>query len=82
MEKSNQKPTKLVRNLTFPVPNGKDGYLRHWYDESTELEFEGHMFMVNKGYKAWLEQEFGDYMTLPPQEKRKTHPVVEIELGS
>ena len=81
VERSNRKSTKLVRNLTFPVPNDKDGYLRSWYDESTELEFEGHKFMVNKSYKDWLEQEFGDYMTLPPQEKRKTHPVVGLELG-
>lgn len=79
--KSNQKPTELVRNLTFPVPNGQEGYMRRWYDESTELEFEGHKFMANKCYKEWLQQEFGDYMVLPPEEKRKTHPVVRIELG-
>lgn len=78
---SNRRPTKLVRNLTFPIPNGKDGYLRKWYKESTELEFEGHLFMVNKCYKAWLKQEFGDYMKLPPPEKRKVHPVVEVDLG-
>lgn len=81
VERSNKKRTKLVRNLMFPVPNGKDGYLRAWYEESTELEFEGHRFMVNKSYKAWLIQEFGDYMCFPPQEKRKIHPVVKINLG-
>ena len=81
VEKSNRKPTQLVRNLTFPVPNDKDGYLRQWYMESVELEFEGHMFMVNKCYKDWLEQEFGDYMKLPPVEKRKVHPVVKINFG-
>lgn len=37
--------------------------------------------MVNKYYKTWLKQEFGDYMELPPLEKRKVHPVVEIDLG-
>jgi len=82
VRKSNRKnDTKLVRNLMFPVPNGKEGYLREWYGESTELIFEGHRFMVNKEYRAWLEQEFGNYMELPPEEKRKTHPVVEIRLG-
>jgi lipopolysaccharide cholinephosphotransferase len=80
VEKSNRKKTKLVRNLTFPVPGGRDGYLREWYDESTELEFEGHRFMVNKAYRKWLEQEFGDYLTLPSVEKRKVHPVVKIIL--
>lgn len=81
VEKSNKKHTKLVRNLTFPVPNGKDGYLRKWYEESTELEFEGHYFMVNKYYKKWLEQEFGDYMKLPPVKERKVHPVVRISFN-
>lgn len=81
VEKSNRKETKLVRNLTFPIPNHKDGYLRKWYEESTELEFEGHLFMVNKCYKEWLEQEFGDYREFPSPKKRKVHPVVEIILS-
>ncbi len=80
VKKSNRRNTQLVRNLTFPVPNGKDGYLRKWYEESVELEFEGHKFLANKSYKEWLEQEFGDYMELPPLEKRKVHPVVRIIL--
>lgn len=78
VEKSNAKESRLVRNLTFPVPDGKDGYLLEWYEESTELEFEGHRFLVNKDYRKWLEQEFGDYMAIPPVEKRKVHPVVQI----
>ena len=80
VEKSNRRKTRLVRNLMFPVPNGKDGYLRKWYQHSVELEFEGHRFLANSGYKDWLEQEFGNYMELPPPEKRKIHPVVKIQL--
>ena len=70
----------MVRALTFPVPNKKDGYCREWYLDSIELAFEGHLFMVNNQYKKWLKQEFGDYMELPPVEKRKVHPVSKIEL--
>lgn len=81
VEKSNRKETRLVRNLTFPIPNHKEGYQKKWYEESTELEFEGHFFMVNKCYKEWLEQEFGNYMELPPLDKRKAHPVVKILLS-
>lgn len=80
VKKSSDDSTVLVRNLTFPVPNKADGYRREWYHESVELEFEGHKFQVNKEYKKWLEQEFGDYMQLPPVEKRKVHPVVAIKL--
>ena len=78
--RSNKRETQLVRNLTFPVPHEDDGYQRKWYQESTELEFEGHRFLVNRSYQDWLKQEFGDYMKLPPPEKRKIHPVVKIRL--
>ena len=37
------------------------------------LEFEGHMFSAPSGYGAWLTQIFGDYMQLPPEEKRVSH---------
>ena len=77
---SNRNKTELVRALTFPVPHKKDGYRREWYEESVELTFENHLFMANKEYKNWLEAEFGDYMQLPPIEKRKVHPVSEIKL--
>jgi lipopolysaccharide cholinephosphotransferase len=73
--------SELVRNLTFPVPNKRAGYRRDWYEETVEIEFEGHSFFVNKEYRKWLEQEFGNYMELPPKEKRKVHPVTELQLN-
>lgn len=39
----------------------------------TKLEFEGHMFSAPSGYDTWLTQIFGDYMQLPPEEKRVSH---------
>lgn len=80
VKKSNSKQTELVRALTFPIPNHKEGYRREWYEESMDIEFEGHKFMVHKYYQDWLRQEFGDYMKLPPADKRKVHPVTEIKL--
>ena len=39
-----------------------------------ELSFEGEMFSVPSGYDTILRRIYGDYMTLPPAEKRKhTH---------
>ena len=72
--------TRLVRALTFPVPRGFSGYKREWYNEYVDIEFAGKTFMAEKGYLEWLSQEFGNYMELPPPEKRKIHPVVEIKL--
>lgn len=38
-------------------------------------EFEGRMYKIPKGYDKWLRRIYGDYMQLPPVEKRKTHHV-------
>ena len=78
---SNKNPrTEYVRALTFPVPGGFAGYKREWYDGYVDVQFGGRAFMAEKGHLDWLSQEFGEYMVLPPVEKRKVHPVVEIAL--
>jgi lipopolysaccharide cholinephosphotransferase len=40
---------------------------------SFNLEFEGHLFPVPKIYHQYLTQIYGDYMQLPPIDKRKPH---------
>lgn len=77
---SNNERSKYVRALTFPLPNRQIGYRREWYHNYTRIKFDGYNFQVEANYKEWLENEFGDYMTLPPSEKRKIHPVTKIEL--
>ena len=76
---SNGGSRRLVRALTFPLPRHIGGYERSWYDNYTEIMFAGHKLQVESGYLDWLSREFGDYMTLPPPEKRKTHPVSKIK---
>ena len=46
--------------------------------EVIELEFEGRKYMAPKGYDRILTSIYGDYMQLPPPEKRKTHNPVRI----
>ena len=46
---------------------------RNCFDDYVELDFEGEYFMAMKGYKEYLTTLFGDYMQLPPVEKRVTH---------
>ena len=44
------------------------------FDEYTMLPFEGKEYRAPKGYDTYLSQKYGDYMTLPPVEKRvSTH---------
>ena len=38
--------------------------------ETTLLEFEGHNFPAPKNYDLWLKDIYGDYMSLPPQNKQ------------
>lgn len=44
-----------------------------WFGEGSELEFEGMKVRGVKEYDLYLTQLYGDYMKLPPVEKRVTH---------
>ena len=46
---------------------------KEWLEKTTRLEFEGDFFDVPIGYQFYLTNLYGDYMTLPPEEKRVTH---------
>lgn len=49
---------------------------REVFREFTEAEFEGKTYKIPIGYDEWLTAFYGDYMQLPPEEKRKsTHSV-------
>lgn len=51
--------------------------------ELTTLDFEGYGFLAPTNYRELLAQMYGDYMKLPPVEKRgDQHRVVQMELGS
>lgn len=76
----NGKKTKLVRPLTFPTANKTYGYTREWYEDSEAMVFEGVVLQAPKDYDGYLSFKFGNYMELPPLEKRKVHPVSDIHL--
>lgn len=80
MVTGNCKRTDWVRILTFPTPNSEYGYKRKWYESSVDTVFEGKVFSGIKNYDEYLSFKFGDYMELPPEEKRKVHPVSKIRL--
>lgn len=51
---------------------------REWYGEGTVLSFEGLEVMGPEHWDKWLTQVYGDYMQLPPVEKRVGHHYTEI----
>lgn len=75
------KNTTMVRILLFPTPNRSFGYYRKWYENSAKIEFEKQYFWAIKDYNEYLSFKFGDYMTLPPVEQQKVHPVSKISIG-
>ena len=78
---TNKKRTTLVRHMTYPYRKEcKYGLPRECFDEYIEKDFEGYQFKVFKKYDLYLKTLYGDYMTLPPIEKRKIHPVSELRL--
>lgn len=46
------------------------------FERLTLLEFEGHYFATIQNYDQYLTQMYGDYMELPPVEKRMSHGIV------
>lgn len=81
-KRCNRKETKRVRIFAFPVPGQENGYLRSCFEKLVPTEFEGTMLMGMEDYDTYLSYKYGNYMELPPVEKRKVHPVSKIKLLS
>ena len=71
-----------VRILMFPTPNRQYGYLKKWYSQRADQIFEGCVFPGPADAEGYLSFKFGNYMTLPPEKERKTHPVSALRLLS
>lgn len=59
----------------------KSMFPKKYYEESKYFEFEGKKFLGTKYYDEYLTYLYGDYMKLPPKEKRITHDIIEIDYG-
>ena len=46
---------------------------KSWFDGYEEVEFENFIVRLPRGYDAFLKYVYGDYMKLPPIEKRISH---------
>lgn len=51
----------------------REMFSKEVFAEGTQLEFEGIMFRAPQKYEIYLKQIYGDYMQLPPVEKRVAH---------
>ena len=65
-------PYNLVKE-TIPISE---------FEPYSQKEFEGKMYNVPRNWDLYLTRIYGDYMTLPPVEKRVTHYPQYISFGS
>lgn len=75
------KDRRLISHLTYPNRKSiRYGLSVKYFDEYMDINYEGYKFSIIKEYHKYLTELFGDYMQLPPEDKRKIHPVSEIQL--
>ena len=67
---SNNKNGIYVAALTG-MYGEREKWLKDEYMPICEAEFEGRKFPINKNYDRYLSNLYGDYMKLPPENKRK-----------
>lgn len=75
-----KRKTGQVRILTFPTPKGVYGYDREWYTNLSNYPFDDLILPGAKDYDTYLRVKYGDYMKMPPIDKRKVHPISKLKL--
>ena len=70
--RANRKDTRLKSHylFTYPNPETKYGMPSACFKDYIDIEFEGKSFRAFRQYNRYLTLLYGDYMTLPPVEKR------------
>lgn len=79
MKKNAKKETEYFISIASQYNYKKQTMKKDIFIPAKELEFEGRKYKVPNNYTYFLERIYGDYMKLPPKEKRITHNPVEIK---
>lgn len=66
------------------IPSGRkhffgEVYEREKYLELIPIQFENRKFLITKDYERYLSNLYGDYMVLPPVEKREHHVIYNLK---
>ena len=64
-----------IGQLSFALCKERCVMKRSEFETQTEVEFEGKNFTAVSTWDKYLTNVYGDYMQLPPPEKRKTHHI-------
>lgn len=78
---------KLCKNnnsVYVVIPGGQYQFFREMYErkkycKSVDMMFEGRKVKVSADYDRYLKNLYGDYMEIPPNEKRQRHIMMELD---
>ncbi len=79
----NHRPSEYMTNFAGSYSNEIETMRREWIETTVPYRFEGVEFSIPAGYDQFLRHAYGDYMQLPPEEKRAgKHEIGTIDLGN
>lgn len=78
--KNGYQESKYVGMITWASNGLGERILKTDFEQSTEVEFEGHNFPAVACWDKYLTDIYGDYMQLPPVEKRRTHNMIAYKI--
>lgn len=62
--------------LTWGAYGLGERLIKSLYEDLTQVEFEGHKFYCVSDWDSYLRGLYGEYMQLPPEDKRKAHNII------
>ena len=68
--------SEWIGNFVWASYGLRERVPKDWYSQSLKLQFEGKSFWVPYKWEEYLTSIYGNYMKLPPEEKRVTHNMV------
>ena len=85
-ERTEKVQSKRYKSNFASIPSGRGHYFGEMHDmtvfqTSVQVEFENLPAKIPTGYDSYLRKLYGDYMTLPPEEKRERHFILNIDFG-
>lgn len=69
----NNEDSRYVVNAVIYAKGEREILERDWFRETVDLEFEGRKYKAPIGADQYMRRLFGDYMKLPPEDKRVSH---------
>ena len=74
----NRSNAKRCSFVSYKRGSERHNWERELFAQSRRVPFEGISIMIPEGYDARLRKEYGDYMQIPPPEKRQKHFIREL----